>query len=335
MKYDNLDVLVLTYNRADYLKIQLDSIFQSSADWRETIIIDNASTDHTQDVIKAAMEKYPKRKVRVIRHEKNIGNTGNFEYSQTVADNEYVAVFHDDDAIHPEYIDRAMYLLLKNKDAVCCTGGADALYNVNNENWPMLPDEYLLYPKSGAFAQLLMGRMMFMCSIYKTSAYKQVKYRPDLYGKLHDIIFLMEINQLGSVVFQQGTVVRWRQHPLSDSNTLKTGPFPDEILHLILAVNRMLQKDKTRFKDIKLYDEIAGPLLYNFTYFMYKWSYLPKYLPWDAFRKKLREKKLFTNPQYATFDKSMDELYNPVILREAAKLRDECRHQYYFRVCGM
>lgn len=52
MKYENLDVLILTYNRAEYLKIQLDSIFRSSADWRETVIIDNASTDYTQDVVK-------------------------------------------------------------------------------------------------------------------------------------------------------------------------------------------------------------------------------------------------------------------------------------------
>ena len=91
MKYENLDVLILTCNRAEYLKIQLDSIFQSSADWRETVIIDNASTDHTQDVVKQAMEKYPNRKVRVIRHEQNIGNAGNFKFSQSVSDNEYVA----------------------------------------------------------------------------------------------------------------------------------------------------------------------------------------------------------------------------------------------------
>lgn len=148
MRYENLDVLILTYNRAEYLKIQLDSIFQSSADWRETVIIDNASTDHTQDVVEQAMEKYPNRKVRVIRHGQNIGNAGNFKFSQSVSDNEYVAIFHDDDAIHPEYIDRAMYLLLENKNAVFCTGGAEALYNVNNENWSMLPDEYILYPQT-------------------------------------------------------------------------------------------------------------------------------------------------------------------------------------------
>lgn len=335
MKYDNLDVLVLTHNRADYLRIQLDSIFQSSADWRETIIIDNASTDHTQDVIKAAMEKYPKRKVRVIRHEKNIGNTGNFEYSQTVADNEYVAVFHDDDAIHPEYIDRAMYLLMQNGDAVLCTGDAVPMYNVNSENWPMLPHEYILYPKSGAFAQLLMGRPPFMCSIYKTSAYKQVKYRPDLYGKLHDIIFLMEINQLGSVVFQQGMVLRWRQHAYSDSNTLKTGPFPEETLHVLLSVKQMLQEDQACFADIPVYGEIAGPLLYNFAYFIYGWGYLSQYLSWESFCEQMHQTQLFTLEQYNAYQESIDKLYNPVILQEAVKLREKCRHQYYFRVCGM
>lgn len=335
MRYDNLDVLVLTYNRADYLKIQLDSILQSSAEWRETVIIDNASTDHTQTVIKAATKKYPHRKVRVIRHESNIGNVGNFEYSQSVADNEYVAVFHDDDAIHPEYIDRAMHLLLENSEAVLCCGGAEAMYNVNNENWTMLPDEYLLYPKSGGFAQLLLGRAMFMTSIYKTSAYKQVRYRADLYGKLHDNIFLMEMNQLGKIVFQQGVVARWRQHALSDSNTLSTGPFPNEVLRMVYDINKMLQEDKREFSDLEVYDEIVGPLLYNFVCFMYKWSYLPKHISWEIFREKMKEDGIFTASQYALYDKYMDVLYNPLILRQAAMMREKCRHQYYFRVCGM
>lgn len=334
MKYENLDVLILTCNRAEYLKIQLDSIFQSSADWRETVIIDNASTDHTQDVVKQAMEKYPNRKVRVIRHEQNIGNAGNFKFSQSVSDNEYVAIFHDDDAIHPEYIDRAMYLLLENKNAVFCTGGAEALYNVNNENWSMLPDEYILYPQTrgGAFYQMLLGRADFMCCIYRTSAYRQVKYRPDLYGKLHDNIFLMEMNKLGDVIFQQGVVVRWRQHFQSDSNSLSTGPFPVEVLQLIGSIKRMLYKDKENFENVELYNNVSAALLYNFAYFLYKWSYLAKYLAWDDFRRKMIKERIFTKEDYAAFDKYMDTFYNPIIMQLAGKLREENRHQYYFHV---
>lgn len=336
MKYDNLDVLVLTYNRADYLRIQLDSIFQSSADWRETIIIDNASTDHTAEVLEEVAKRYPSRKMRIVRHEKNIGNANNFIFSQSVAENEYVAVFHDDDAIHPEYIDRAMYLLTKNKDAVICSGGADALYNVNNENWPMLPDEYLLYPAGGgAFAQLLIGRMMFMNCIYKTTVYKSVQYRPDLYGKLHDIIFLMEICQHGDGIYQQGTTARWRQHIQSDSNTLSTGPYPNEILNICTYLNKMEKEEKHIFKDIQIYDEIKSPVLYNFAYFLYQWSYLQRFLPWDAFRGQMRKKKIFSKDQYITYDKFMDDLYNPLILREASNFREKCRHQYYYRMGGM
>lgn len=337
MRYDNLDVLVLTYNRADYLRIQLDSIFQSCADWRETIIIDNASTDHTGEVLKEAAEKYPNRKMRVIRHEKNIGNAGNFIFSQSVAENEYVAVFHDDDAIHPEYIDRAMYLLSNNKNAVMCFGNAEPLYNVTNENWPMLPNEYWLYPQSegGAFAQLMVGRGLFMSCIYKTSAYKQVEYRPDRYGKLHDTPFMMEISRFGEIIFQQGTVVRWRQHAKSASNTLSTGPYPHEVLQLITDLNTLLEKDKPYFADIEKYDELASALLYNFAYFLYEWSCLRKCIRWDDFRKELKENGVFSEAQYAVYDKDMDHIFNPMIIQTASKMREEYRHQYYYRVGGM
>lgn len=102
MNYPELDVLVLTYNRANYLRIVLEAIFNSIASWRKTIIINNASTDNTLAVIDEMRSIYPNRIIEVVNNSKNLGNPGNFFRSQEIADNRYVAIFHDDDAIHPE-----------------------------------------------------------------------------------------------------------------------------------------------------------------------------------------------------------------------------------------
>lgn len=123
MDYQDLDVMVLTYNRSQYLRIALSAICESLATWRKTIVLNNASTDDTLEVIQEIRDKYPNRKIEVITHSKNVGNAGNFQKSQEFASNKYVAVFHDDDAVHPEYIDRAMQLLHANHDAVMATGG--------------------------------------------------------------------------------------------------------------------------------------------------------------------------------------------------------------------
>ena len=102
MIYENLDVLILTYNRAQFLEIALKSLFSSTANWRKTVIVNNASTDNTLQVIQNIQKQYPERYIEIITHPSNIGNANNFRYSQKIASNEYTAVFHDDDAVHPD-----------------------------------------------------------------------------------------------------------------------------------------------------------------------------------------------------------------------------------------
>ncbi|MDO4921593.1 MAG: glycosyltransferase family A protein [Phascolarctobacterium sp.] len=123
MHYEELDVIIPTYNRANFLKIQLESIFNSNATWRKTIILNNASTDSTLEVIEKIKNKYPEREIEVITNCYNIGNPKNFIKTQTLATNYFTAIFHDDDAIHPEYIDRAMSIFKSNKQMVMISGG--------------------------------------------------------------------------------------------------------------------------------------------------------------------------------------------------------------------
>ena len=122
MRYGNLDVIVPTYNRAKYLRIALQAILSSTADWRKTIVLNNASTDNTLEVVQEIQKEFPDRIVEVVTNPVNVGNTGNFKRTQEIAENEYTAVFHDDDVIHPEYIERAMHILTKNPSMVYAGG---------------------------------------------------------------------------------------------------------------------------------------------------------------------------------------------------------------------
>ena len=51
-------IIIATYNRADFLNRALDSLIaQTEADW-EAWIIDDGSTDHTQDILKDYLSQY-------------------------------------------------------------------------------------------------------------------------------------------------------------------------------------------------------------------------------------------------------------------------------------
>lgn len=334
MFYKDLDVIIPTYNRAEYLQIALESICESIATWRKTIIVNNASTDNTLEIIENIKKKYPKRVIEVITNEKNIGNAGNFKKTQEIAANKYTAVFHDDDAIHPEYIDRAMKIITESdEDIVLATGGANALYNINHENWGILPNYYWEYPSNkNIFLQLILARYTFCCCIYKTSIYKNIEYKSKLYGKLHDIIFMSEICEKGSAIYLHGECVRWRQHLGSDSNTLKTGPFPKEIINVLFKLKEIhfcecTYKWKKGFRKI-----LFSTLLFNFAYFLYRWADLKRFIKWKNFRNLMLKEQIFNAKDYIIFDKIIDLFLNPCIRKLASRYMKKYHRTYEYRV---
>ena len=334
MFYKDLDVIIPTYNRAEYLQVALESICDSIATWRKTIIINNASTDNTLEVIENIKKKYPKRVIEVVTNEKNIGNAGNFKKTQEVASNKYTAVFHDDDAIHPEYIDKAMKIVTESdEDVVLVSGGANGLYNVNHENWYSLPNYYWKYPSDkNVFLQLILARPNFCCCIYKTSVYKSIEYKSEVYGKLHDIIFISEVCKKGTAVYLHGECVRWRQHLGSDSNTLKTGPFPKEIINVLLKLKEIHFHEckanwKSGFRRI-----LFSTLLFNFAYFLYQWADLKRFVKWEEFKKAMIKEHIFNAKDYALFDKIIDLILNPCIRKLATKYMKKCYKTYEYRV---
>ena len=87
MEYKNLDVFVLTYNRAEYLKIMLDSLCTQTATGFNIKVLNNCSTDNTIEVVKDIQKKHPERNIQIITNEKNLGNAGNFKRSQELFNN--------------------------------------------------------------------------------------------------------------------------------------------------------------------------------------------------------------------------------------------------------
>lgn len=315
MDCKNLDIFVLTYNRAEYLRIMLDSLCTQTATGFTIKVLNNCSTDNTLDIIQEVQNKYPERKIEVITHEKNLGNFGNFKCSQELAQNEYTAIFHDDDAIHPEYIETAMKIFQENKEVVMCSGNLIGLWNVDNTDWGILDKNYFLYPKEdGLYFNFLLQRPTFASNIYKTEIYKKVQYHPEKYGKLHDVVFMLEINKIGAVAFILGCCIKWQQSPSNDSNTFKNGPFPNEIANIINDIYRLTPKHKFLLK----------PLLWNFAFFLYRWSELKRYETWTQFKKRLLRKEggSFRPLELFLFQqKSYIDFFNKLITKRADKYR--------------
>lgn len=82
-----------TYNRAHYIGQAIDSVLsQSFSDW-ELLIVDDASTDTTEEIVRS----YEDSRIVYIKNESNLGITKNRNKALSLAKGEYIAVLDSDD----------------------------------------------------------------------------------------------------------------------------------------------------------------------------------------------------------------------------------------------
>ena len=73
-----ISTAIATYNGAEFLPRQLDSILTQNLPVDEIVVCDDNSTDNTWELLQEYQAKYPEI-FRIFRNEKNLGVSGNFE----------------------------------------------------------------------------------------------------------------------------------------------------------------------------------------------------------------------------------------------------------------
>lgn len=99
-------VVIPTYNRAELLLETLNSILSQSYPVDEIIIIDDGSTDNTQDMVMSLNEP----KINYIQ-QKNTGQNIARHNGVLLAKNDWIALCDSDDLWHPDHIKRKVSLL--------------------------------------------------------------------------------------------------------------------------------------------------------------------------------------------------------------------------------
>jgi len=227
--YDNLEVFITTYNRAEMFKETLKTICEQTAGGFDVIIVDNASTDKTREVVEEIKKQYPSRNITFAGFDENIGGTNNLNRARLMAKKEWAMLFHDDDLMHPDYIKTAMDLLKQNPDAVMASCTYTPLENPDSENWESFSNNAFVGDVKD-FAALMLGFVMhnFASTIYKTSLLREQAFKDELYGKMWDRPFMLDIASHGRSVILKDPYIRYRLHAGQDTNTGETGPYAHE-----------------------------------------------------------------------------------------------------------
>jgi glycosyltransferase involved in cell wall biosynthesis len=115
-----ISVITSTYNHARYLTECVESFFNQEIEPLEAIIIDDASTDHTQDVIRSLSARFPK--IVAIRNETNQGPALNLNKAIALAKGEYIVGCAADDFLLPGIYQKGLDFLTQNRELGFCFG---------------------------------------------------------------------------------------------------------------------------------------------------------------------------------------------------------------------
>lgn len=107
-----ITIYIMTYNRSQYLKECIESVLAQTYTDFKLVILDNASTDNTEETVR----NFKDNRISYIKHSINIGFPSNANYAIETCDTEYFVIFHDDDTMLPEYIEKIMFVFQEDED---------------------------------------------------------------------------------------------------------------------------------------------------------------------------------------------------------------------------
>ncbi len=113
-------IAVMTFNRAQGLRIAVASALAQDYPSIEVIISDNGSTDETQTVAREFLEADPR--VRYIRHDTNIGAVANFNGALRASKGAYFMWLADDDWLDTNFL-TACIQVLRDDEGISLVGG--------------------------------------------------------------------------------------------------------------------------------------------------------------------------------------------------------------------
>lgn len=166
-----VSVIVPTHNNEDTLKRCLDSALIQGIERMELIIIDDASTDKTPEIIAEYVRRYPKI-VRTLRFAENKGPGPARNAGMDMAYGQYMTFIDSDDMLAEDFLKRGLEVMEKEDadivafDMVMNRDGEEVLWGVEPGTWAGEASLYqYLLKKIGCYASY--------CCLYKTYMLRQ------------------------------------------------------------------------------------------------------------------------------------------------------------------
>ena len=94
-----VSIIILTFNRKDFIKKAIDSVFKQTYKNIELVIVDDGSTDNTIDYLKKLVKdgNYDKSRIKIYSHFINRGIPATLNFGFSRSSGEYICQLSSDD----------------------------------------------------------------------------------------------------------------------------------------------------------------------------------------------------------------------------------------------
>jgi glycosyltransferase involved in cell wall biosynthesis len=132
-----VSVLMATYNGAQHLRAQLESIRQQTHAPHELWVADDGSTDDTRQIVAEFAERvsFP---VRLRLNTQSQGYSENFLSATLLCEGDFIAFCDQNDEWHPEKLERCIGAL-EREDALLCVHTATLIDAQSHDRGPFPP----------------------------------------------------------------------------------------------------------------------------------------------------------------------------------------------------
>jgi glycosyltransferase involved in cell wall biosynthesis len=222
-----VSVLMPTYNYAHYIAEAIQSVLDQTYQDFELIIVDDRSSDNTDDVVKSFLHD---KRIKYYKNEKNLGLVGNFNKCLDYAKGKYIKYLLADDKFDPHLLAKFIPVMEANPGISLATSD-NFVFGIKSKV-RKLPLHGLHKGKDVIFHALKEGRGNWIGEptvvIFRKSAIESVGKFSDKYICLVDLNMWLRLLMTGDCYIIPEPLSYFRQHPKQASSKTNVQNWLDE-----------------------------------------------------------------------------------------------------------
>lgn len=221
---DDFEVLILTKNRKKFLSEAIKSVLYQTVKGFKITVVDNGSDYDVNEVI----NKYENSNIKCFKQNKQVDVTENIKTAAELADRNYVLIMHDDDILHPQFVECVLYAIQNNNnvDVVCPkTVEFNSREKIKTKHYDKIKYQVLDREKfiSKIFINKIGSNFVFPSVVYKKENIKNALSDIEIKkaGTIGDNVIMADALTKGVCVYIENPLYYYRNHKKQESKVLK------------------------------------------------------------------------------------------------------------------